>query len=82
MRRNDVHWRTESTQQKETAEETADYADWSRLGAGYRRQDCQCVLPQSAQGTTKIHKEHVAGKPPMFRRFARKTFGSPQIGAD
>ena len=21
--------------------ETADYADWSRLGAGYRRQDCQ-----------------------------------------
>ena len=20
---------------------TADYADWSRLGAGYRRQDCQ-----------------------------------------
>ena len=21
--------------------ETADFADWSRLGAGYRRQDCQ-----------------------------------------
>ena len=36
--------RTTKVHEEMSGWETADYADWSRLGAGYRRQDCQIVL--------------------------------------